>query len=465
MTKVYLSPHKPTSSFNPHNGFTGNGVDVWFSKNEARMTIVAPTWNHDNICLGYAHSSFESSDPPPTGVITPDSYISVRDVPKKTGPRWVRRKTTGDMIVTPWWAYSVNIRRPVSRDLSLSSIKGRREQGWYTFDANGNRVSNPAALLGAPGFDLFIRYENQYISRQGSVSNVALSDSSIVDACKIARSGIDTGTVTKALASANEGIYDLLTELAELPETLRWCYGLLDDAYTATKAAKDKEIRYKRMFKRKLLTAVQLADALASVWMQYRYAISPIIYSLQDLEKVFGQYSRVYKTAREKVDEDLAPHFENISLQGFTCKGYSVNEARQRVFIKRLYDPQDLLNMFMKNINMNPFLTGLELVPLSFVAEWFVNIGDVISAVTGPQVHLAQAASISWKYDYSLTLSNEQGHMVDVQLISYDRLILSPSSHIGINWDPYIDWKRSLDAIALLWGASQPKWIKLINKR
>lgn len=465
MTKIYMAPYKPTSDFSPYNGFTGNGVDLWFKKNAARMTIVAPSWNHNNICLGYAFEQYDSKDPSPIGEVVPSSFIQEKDVPKKTGPRWVRRKTTGDMIITPWWGYGVHISRPVTTRLSPSSWKGSRQQGWYTFDANCNRVNSPASLGGRPGFDLFIGYRYQYISHQGSVSNVALPDSAIVDACKMSRSGIDNGTVTKALASANQGVYDLLTELAELPETLRWCYGLLDDAYAATKAAKDKEIRFKRMFKRKLLTVTQLADALALVWLQYRYAISPIIYSLQDIEKVFGQYSRVYKTAREKVDEDLRPFLESISLQGFTCSGYSIEEARQRVFIKRLYDPQDLMDMFVKNINLNPFQTAWEVVPLSFVADWFVNIGDVISALTGPQVQAAEASSVSWKYDYSLTLTNDLGHTVDVRVKSYDRLLLTPSSHIGINWDPYINWKRTLDAIALSWNASKPMWVNLINKR
>ena len=335
-------------------------------------------------------------------------------------------------------------------------------------DESGNRVDSPAALGGRPGYEIFIDYRLQFITTDksesvGEVTHQMVVD--LVDAVNPLCGGFNTGMITSALAEANQGTYDLLTELAELPETVRWMYDLLGQARDATSAAVNKEIKYKQMFKRKAMTAIQLADALASVWMQYRYAISPIVYSLQDIEKTLGQYNRVFKTTRgfDREDEDFDSMMADFTWHGMNIMSY-VGNHKHRIFLKRNYDPVTLLDGFLKNISLNPITTTWELVPLSFVADWFVNIGDVLAAYTGPSLHIGEGCTYSIQRDLKFQLGGSRPRY-DVEIQSYARTIIDPSSLAGFTLEFDLPWKRQLDALALTWMFSRDGWTQLLLKR
>ena len=465
MTIAYLAPY--SASFSPINGAQGDGGQLWMAIHRDNFTKLIPALTHDNIFSGFALDVRETSDPPAGGDTTP-AVVRFKSPPVNNQPFWVNRGHTHAILLSNFSAYTAKVTPIVKPVLSLSQVKQSTGRGWYTMDMSGKRVSSPAALGDEPGFDIFINYRLQYVSSHtapggGSVSQEFVSE--LVKAVNPLCGGFDTGIITSTLAEANQGTYDLLTELAEIPETLRWMYGLLDQARSATSSAVAKEIEYKRLFKKKLMTAVQLADALASVWMQYRYAISPIVYSLQDIEKTLGQYHRVFKTSRgvEREDIDFDSSVHDFSWRGFSIDSY-VGAHKHRVFLKRNYDPVTLLDGFLKNITLNPFTTGLELVPMSFVVEWFVNIGDVLAAYTGPTLHIGEGCTYSIKRDLKFKLK-QSDPLYDVEITSYARRIIDPSSLAGFHFEFDLTWKRQLDALALSWNFSRDSWTNLLLKR
>ena len=55
--------------------------------------------------------------------------------------------------------------------------------------------------------------------------------------------------------------------------------------------------------------------------------------------------------------------------------------------------------------------------------------------------------------------------MYDVEIKSYARTIIDPSSLAGFTLEFDLPWKRQLDALALTWMFSKDGWTKLLLKR
>ena len=272
---------------------------------------------------------------------------------------------------------------------------------------------------------------------------------------------IDNGLVTEVLAKANSGTYDLLTEIAELPETLKYIISLLRDFASAYKAVRKREVEVKKLFankKQTSRTARELADALASVWLQFRYAISPLQYSIEDIISTLEAYKRVFAKYKERVVTEAVV----TAPDGFKVVNNSL-VLTNRCIIKRSFSPEDIVDALLSVLKLNPLATAYELIPLSFVLDWFVNIGDYITAMTGTVKYSEQAACYSWKLEGQVTLEKIvpelpdgfQPPVITLEVEHYKRLVINPSDLTGLTLDPSLNWMRQLDALALLWGPTK----------
>lgn len=270
---------------------------------------------------------------------------------------------------------------------------------------------------------------------------------------------IDKEVVNASVSKADGLVFDLLTNLAELPETLKWLANLIKQAADATKAAHKKEIEVKKLLTRKGRTARQIAQAVASVWMQYRYAIMPISYSIEDVLKALESWKRTYGKVSEKYVEtytasDIRLRFGFSDADNFEL---SVSEASttHRCAIKRGFDPRGMVDALLQVLKLNPVTTAWELVPLSFVVDWFVNIGEVLTISTAPSFHSQEGATYSWKTTVQFTLTHtESGARLVYNHEAYERRVIDPYAEYGLilGWD--MDWVRYLDSIALLLNPS-----------
>lgn len=258
---------------------------------------------------------------------------------------------------------------------------------------------------------------------------------------------IDTVLVTDVAADAEAGVLDALTNLAELPETIKYLVSLATQVAEASKACKRREVEIHKLAKRKAWTAVQLTKALASVWLQYRYAIMPLLLSIADIQNVLDSYRRIFAEYKDWFEKD----FEMPDVPGLTFNGMAV--ITHRCFIKRSYSAEDVLSQLNGVLKMNPITTGIELITLSFTWEWLVNLGSFLTALTGSKTYMEQGAQYSWRLSYSGTYQNERGEIIfSVRGDEYYRRVISPSAHIGLRFRLDMNWMRTLDAIALASG-------------
>lgn len=267
------------------------------------------------------------------------------------------------------------------------------------------------------------------------------------------------GIITSALASAESGSFDVLTEIAELPETVDFLSDLLKRGTKKLEEHRKTVEKYQKMLKTATgKFAEKVAKKLASAWLAFRYAIMPIVYSIEDIKKTLKSYKRIFASFRESKTGKL-----EVDFLGF--KQVSFAMLKNMCWIKRSYSPEDLVDQLLGVLKFNPLSTAWELVTLSFVVDWFLNVGDVITAFSGNKAYVGQKATTSRKIEGDSVYVSENASSVKVSIhhACYNRLIIEPRDHIGLQFEFDMNWKRWLDATAL---SLQPslKTLKRIKK-
>lgn len=253
-----------------------------------------------------------------------------------------------------------------------------------------------------------------------------------IDALLIEIAGMDPpgNIVNEALDEVYSGTYDILTELGEAPDTIRYIYDTLRRIILVFLKIKSREAIARKQFKGK-----ELIDEIASLWMQFRYAVSPLAYSVADVLELQNK-TNAYITARKRVDMP----FRHEAF-GYVYEG----TVEHRVFAKARIDA----NALTAHLGLNPVKTLWELTPLSFVVDWVLPIGSMLGALLPPSNEVQTVISHSRRI-----------RSMDV---TYGETRLSCTADIYINTpistrpnlavpDVNLNWKRSLDALALAWG-------------
>lgn len=325
--------------------------------------------------------------------------------------------------------------------------------------------------------------------------------------------------LTLAYASANDRGWDVLTDLAELPSTIKMGVDALRALRNPLKTLKSLDLASKkrkrdydiveelvqtrggpRIRKRKQWFTyyewqgkpASLADLSAQAWLTYRYGIMPILYSLQDISEV------IHKKYADKVEWETTKKREETSFDDTSVIGsFGGNHAKarvpvvmrseckltQRVFIKTKYSVGQLKS---KQLGFNPAVTAWELVPFSFVADWVAHVGDMIMALT-PTCYSARAITYSEHMSCNIGYapgprpSHNEGSSVttvtkaflkwEASEDSYQREVVSDNvlEFITLPVGLETNWKRELDAFALAYLLVKPDLSvldsKLLRKR
>lgn len=305
--------------------------------------------------------------------------------------------------------------------------------------------------------------------------------------------------ITIATAKANQRDADILTMLAELPETIgmfnniikgvrkplttlvklskakrqwKWDFDYL--AYQKLNRKGELVTKYrKQRYKRYFYDGKWLAggELTSQAWLTYRYGIMPLIYEAQDLIKALGKHEKLFETEKERNVVDISETFDIATLnQPFALTVPVVatvtGKATQRVVIKRRYNVEQL---YQKRFGFNPLLTAWELVPLSFVVDWFVQVGDAIQALQ-PTCYEEEGATYSVALDLDVEIHQGQipapyndssGFLYSLNNVSirqkgairnYNREVVSTSArYLTLPSKVELNWKRNVDAFALSW--------------
>lgn len=213
-------------------------------------------------------------------------------------------------------------------------------------------------------------------------------------------------------------------------------------------------------------------SAFASIWLEARYGWLPFmseVYSAgQLLTKLHSESEHTYFTASASTKTSRIATSNNVSVIGFGSDGGVTCDARTQVneSVKVVwhYIPSEWNGAGLFGFT-NPLEVAWELVPLSFVADWFLPIGNYLSTLdmTSRFVHMGgtvgrmKESTITY-FNPRNTLSQEGcavrgfGNLsaTSVSIIRTPLVGVPVPSLASFGFDPKIGAKRAVDAIALM---------------
>lgn len=378
-------------------------------------------------------------------------------------------KRDGLIVMTPYSVGKTTVEEfVVSRD--FINVDWKRESAYCS-------VSPGTCLTDSGPIKLLTSWtQNDHI---GSLP-IGLAASSVSVRDEYASDVADAVSSTQQAAYADAlNTYDLLSELAESGETFRYLLGRVEGAAESLRefahADEPTHERARTKTARDLLRSSDRAlRRYGSRWMEYRYAIMPLIYSFKDVRELLKDRNAVFKTGRSNatiiVDLESSRSSDHQTYQ----KAQGTIEVKSTY--KVAYD-YGALHRVASQIRLNPFTTAWELIPFSFVVDWFANVGTAVTAATSLDLSSQGLGCTAIKRDYveetrlwdmrnfsktktlsgaacgNLTVSHSHVMSCDeilkkVSLQSYDRKLYR-STEFDVNFDPYLNWKRILDGIVL----------------
>jgi len=221
---------------------------------------------------------------------------------------------------------------------------------------------------------------------------------------------IDEADVVKAIASVQSELeaealtqYDALTDIAQLGDLPALVRDVSGGLYSIIRSLMGRyninDMRFAASLPiwQLLKHPKKALRQLGGAWMKYRYAIMPLLYSYHDAVKAMarGKDVTTRKTAWV-MPTDLKTHLPPSNMN------YSYTETVGGVFIRGCYYQHFSMEAIaqMAGVGFNPFVTAWELIPYSFVIDWFVNIGDFITRSTTHSLAQVRYASISRRNSY-----------------------------------------------------------------
>lgn len=191
----------------------------------------------------------------------------------------------------------------------------------------------------------------------------------------------------KVLEKIKNTKWNLGTFLGELPETQKWLIGATKEmvsAYRAVKRGNWKSL--KRLAKRGRaylrerglpVAGYTGAGKAAKRWLEWRYAVCPLVYDLDDMLSLLydsatkPMVSRAASGSRGnhvELRRDKYAHYEDVQVTSGT--------GQNRVVVYYSVNPHAAALKRLGLINLPAVFW--ELTPLSFVVDWFLPVGDFI---------------------------------------------------------------------------------------
>jgi hypothetical protein len=206
--------------------------------------------------------------------------------------------------------------------------------------------------------------------------------------------------VMKAWSRVEESEVQALASLGELPETLRWATSVFRRFLELVRLLKSKNL----LKKAKALTRInrRTVDGSSDLWLEWRYAIRPLIFEAEAIAEALAKSLKKRNTARgfNGIKSPGTPTTTRI-VSGI----YSWDETRTvkqehnyRAGVLYDLDPGFVSLSAVWGIDQ-PLESAYELIPFSFILDWFFNFGMWLSAWTD---NAGISPKSSWVYESHL---------------------------------------------------------------
>lgn len=475
MIRTVLRSRNPTTSntgmFYQHpfvwNGSAFSGIDYkdlialqadFLAFLDSKRNVYIPwTGKIDGRHLG---SYLVSAEGPPPYV---DSYELKTDAVKVKNPNFRKRSKEGEIIVSDYQAPTRILVRAEAR-WQTESAPLRADYPYCPLYMWLPRVASPNGSEGEfvtwrgrilKNGAMFFDYRGFKETSTNFMGNYSAEGHARRVLSNLSQLSVNSGSVTTALAAANRGQFDFLSNLAEMPETIKSIFQAISSVLEMYKEAKRGEFRLYNKLSRKLLNTkshaqerqliADTAKAVASLWLAFRLAIDPSVGMVYDAAVILRDGHREYFRYRElnRTKVSVAWSSEDCEIT-----------ILERVCIKRFYD------VFVSALGFPPLGAAWELLPLSFVLDRFIDIGSWLSAHLSPNLSVQEGSTYSWKNESgTVTGITDEGISYTVDVSFYKRSVINPHHYCGIVLPDTTTWEQDLDHLALFWNIVVDKYI------
>lgn len=193
--------------------------------------------------------------------------------------------------------------------------------------------------------------------------------------------------ITAAWANVDESEINLMASFGEAPETVNWIKSIMGRLVSLIHIISRKQLAIQA---RKFFRSGDLIKAFADLWLEFRYAVRPLFFEMDAavaafnkiLDKASRRTSRGGYGSKTPVRANAIQYFpanaSNTWGLRWTVNTSTLHNYRAGV----LYCLKDNVSPINEVWGINQPLEAIwELVPFSFILDWFFNIGNVISAL------------------------------------------------------------------------------------
>ena len=184
----------------------------------------------------------------------------------------------------------------------------------------------------------------------------------------------------------------------------------------------------------------------------------PNVYLVEDLLEASSKGKTQFFRFQQRESIEIDPP----KVSGFKVEGKI--QGTLRCCIKRKFH---LDSIPRAHYSWNFAVSLWELLPLSFVVDWFINVGDFIASLTGSTLGYDQAATLSLRLEStSITYVHEPSQAkVQVEFSGYLRNVIDPSGFSALIFDPDMNLQRYLDAASLSYQIFLKQILTNLTKR
>jgi uncharacterized protein YjiS (DUF1127 family) len=313
-----------------------------------------------------------------------------------------------------------------------------------------------------------------------NISNYAGLAGMDIDGLASAAYGANHTEISAAIA---EQATQSMVSLLEAPKTLR----MLRDAVRFLRkplAEAQRDLGLTRRQLREPGGRAAAFDRANNAWLAGRYGWRPFVYDVIQHVEALGSSSRKRESVRKRFTEGTGTYSSSSAIGGFHYPGlglsysyestwsadWTVSGGQTADFYSGL--TEGTLGSLFKYGALNPLTTAWELVPYSFVWDWFVNLGDMLGAMeafafaeerigwttvkctlhyTRENYQIAVASHLKWGYYYIFTEVVPPSHWNEEAVIKYRLPVESFLPMIGLR--NRLNATKVVDLFSLLYAA------------